>query len=295
MQCENDKINKTIMNIEDIKDFIRNRALRYAGSCSSQGSMEFNILNELYFDLFGEPAVNTIPEYGNLAIKVHHIENGHEYVDLGLPSGTLWATCNVGANKPWEYGDYFAWGETTTKEIYDWNNYKYGTGEYNGYYGELTKYKQSNSSKAILNISDDAAYVNWGGKWRIPTCEHMGELRNECCWVWTENYNGSNVKGYIVYKAKGSDKGLKIGKSEISSARYNYNLLDTHIFLPAAGCRRDDNINNDGFKGRYWSSLWDYYNPLYARELFFVSDNVYGNVYYRQFGCTIRPVLNQKY
>ena len=284
MQCENDKINKTIMNIEDIKDFIRNRALRYAGSCSSQGSMEFNILNELYFDLFGEPAVNTIPKCHNLAIKIHHIENGHEYVDLGLPSGTLWATCNVGANKPWEYGDYFAWGETITKEFYEWDNYKYGTGEYDGDY--MTKYNIPDS-RTTLDLTDDAAYANCGNKWRIPTCENIDELRNECYWVWTENYNGSNVKGYIVYKAKDSRlRGVKIYSGETPSESYTLN--DTHIFLPSAGCH--DNIGHFGY---YWSSSVCESSHSDAWYINFCSYGVHTSKNYRCEGYTIRPVLNK--
>jgi hypothetical protein len=282
------------MNIEDIKDFIRNRALRYAGSCSSQGSMEFNILNELYFDLFGEPAVNTIPKYDNLAIEVHHIENGHEYVDLGLPSGTLWATCNVGATKPEEYGDYFAWGEKMKKDDYGWGNYKYGADEYNGNYSKLTKYNQSDS-KTTLDISDDAAYVNWGDKWRMPTYEQQKEICNECYWVWTENYKGSDRRGYIVYKAKGAiDKGRKIYKNEILSS--SYTLYDTHIFLPAAGWRYNGGLYNEGLCGHYWSLLQDCHNdPIYAWNVFFDSYNVLTQDDCRYVGFTIRPVLNQKY
>lgn len=281
------------MNIEDIKDFIRNRALRYAGSCSSQGSMEFNVLNELYFDLFGEPAVNTIPKYDNLAIKIHHIENGHEYVDLGLPSGTLWATCNVGANKPWEYGDYFAWGETTKKDDYGWSTYKYGVDEYNGNYSKLTKYKRSDGN-ITLCPSDDAAYINWGDKWRIPTRAQQEEIVSQCYWVWTENYDYSNVSGYIVYKAKDSIlRGVKIYSNETPSESYTLN--DTHIFLPAAGYRNDGDIKHAGLNGRYWSSLRSYNNIVGAWDIFFDLDNVSLDDGYRQFGCTIRPVLNQKY
>lgn len=278
--------NNKIMNIEDIKDFIRNRALRYAGSCSSQGSMEFNVLNELFFDLFGEPAINTIPEYGNLAIKVNHIENGHEYVDLGLPSGTLWATCNVGANKPWECGDYFAWGETTTKEDYDWSNYKHGTYEYNGEYSKLTKYKPN--SKTTLDLRDDAAYANCGDKWCIPTREHMDELCNECYWVWTDNYNGSNVKGYIVYRAKSSsDKGKKIYKDRTPSS--SYTLSDTHIFLPTAVYP-----NDIGEGGGYWSSSLCKGMPSCAWYVDFCAYGVQSGRGCRYKGYTIRPVLNQK-
>ena len=105
--------------------------------------------------------------------------NGHEYVDLGLPSGTLWATCNVGATTPEECGEYFAWGETTPKSSYTWENYKYGS-----YYDELTKYCcDANSgyngftdNLTTLQAIDDAATINWGGGWHTPTQAQLEEL-----------------------------------------------------------------------------------------------------------------------
>ena len=108
-------------------------------------------------------------------------ESGYNYVDLGLTSGTKWATCNVGASKPQDYGDYYAWGEVTPKETYNWSTYKYGSA-----YNQLTKYCSSSSygkdgftdSKTTLDLSDDAAYVNWGGKWRMPTKAQQDELRS---------------------------------------------------------------------------------------------------------------------
>lgn len=122
-------------------------------------------------------------------------ENGHEWVDLGLPTGTKWATCNIGATKPEEIGDYFAWGEVKPKERFDFLNYKYKSHET----FKLTKYNTDHSEgengfvdyKTTLDLEDDAAYVNWGGKWMMPTMVQQIELRNECYWEWTEDYNGS--------------------------------------------------------------------------------------------------------
>lgn len=113
----------------------------------------------------------------------------HEYVDLGLPSGTLWATCNVGANSPEESGDYFAWGETEPKEEYLWENYQWCNGTCN----TLTKYCVTSScgydgfvdNKLELDPEDDAAYVNWGPSWRMPTVEQVNELIENCSWTWT--------------------------------------------------------------------------------------------------------------
>ncbi|MBP3467528.1 MAG: hypothetical protein J6K01_07980 [Paludibacteraceae bacterium] len=218
-------------------------------------------------------------------------ENGHEYVDLGLPSGTKWATCNVGASKPQDYGNYYAWGETTTKSTYSWSTYKYGSE-----YDELTKYCNSSSygkdgftdTKTTLDLSDDAAYVNWGGKWRMPTQTQQDELRNQCYWVWTENYNGSNVKGYIVYKAKGeADEGKYVYKGKTPSS--SYSLSDAHIFLPAAGYRSGGDLYDAGSLGDYWSSSLKTNRPDCAWDIYFDSDDI---VHYeiRDYGHSVRAV-----
>ena len=112
------------------------------------------------------------------------MENGHEWVDLGLPSGTKWATMNVGATTPEGYGDYFAWGETETKEWFDASNYKYNT-KPSPY--KLTKYNYIAShgivdNKTVLEPEDDAAHMNWGGQWRMPTYEEGHELLQNCTW-----------------------------------------------------------------------------------------------------------------
>ncbi len=202
-------------------------------------------------------------------------ENGYDYVDLGLPSGTKWATANVGASKPQDYGNYYAWGETTTKETYNWSNYKYGSD-----YNQLTKYCNNSyygkdgftDSKTTLDLSDDAAYVNWGGKWRMPTKTQQKELYNECYWVFTNSYNLSGVEGYIVYKAKtSSDKGKKIYDGETPSS--SYTLSDAHIFLPAAGYRIDGYLDYAREDGYYWSSSLD-------SDISFHAWAIYFNLYY---------------
>ena len=115
--------------------------------------------------------------------------NGHEYVDLGLPSGTLWATCNMGANAPEEYGDYYAWGDTTTKAIYDWNSYQYCNGDYD----QLIKYCNYSDygyngftdTLTMLQLMDDAATANWGEGWCFPTADQWRELRDNTICIWT--------------------------------------------------------------------------------------------------------------
>ena len=111
----------------------------------------------------------------------------HEWVDLGLPSGTLWATCNIGATTPEGYGDFFAWGETVPKDSYEWSNYKWG--DYS-VQGGFSKYVTSTEYGTIdykteLEPEDDAASVNWGSAWRMPSREQLSELASECSWEWT--------------------------------------------------------------------------------------------------------------
>ena len=203
--------------------------------------------------------------------QVHGVENGHEWVDLGLPSGTKWATCNVGAKRPEQRGHYFAWGEVKPKSDYDAGTYKYGNG-CRRYNYKITRYNTVNNygkngfvdRKTVLELEDDAAYMNWGGKWRMPTYEQQMELVNQCYWVWTDSYNGSNVNGYIVYRAKAKvDKGMKIpeGIPPLS----DYALSDAHIFLPAADMMGADSARavlcSEGY---YWSASLTVDHPYIA-------------------------------
>ena len=192
------------------------------------------------------------------------LKNGHEYVDLGL--SVKWATCNVGASKPEEYGDYFAWGETTPKSTYDWSTYKYC----NGSFDSLTKYNNKSSygtvdNKTTLELSDDAARANWGGSWRMPTKAEQDELREKCTWTWTTQ-NG--VSGYKV------------------TSKINGNS----IFLPAAGCRLDSSLYGAGSYGYYWSSSLNASRSSGAYGLYFSSGGVGWNSYNRNYGQPVRPV-----
>ena len=190
--------------------------------------------------------------------------NGHEYVDLGLPSGTKWATCNVGANKPEEYGGYYAWGETEEKSNYDWSTYKWCNGSEN----TMTKYCADSDygtvdNKTVLDPEDDVAHVKWGGSWRMPTIDEQCELLNYCDWEWT-TLNG--VKGYKV-----------TGPNSNS------------IFLPAAGSRSGSDVGNIGYDGIYWSSSLSSDDSNSAYFLYFY-DFYYCNYYYRCYGQSVRPV-----
>ncbi|MBO7134868.1 MAG: hypothetical protein J6W06_12025 [Bacteroidales bacterium] len=194
--------------------------------------------------------------------------NGHEWVDLGLPSGLLWATTNVGAENPEEYGDYFAWGETTTKEIYDWSTYRYCDGRLS----TLTKYCNNAESGnngftdnlTTLEASDDAATANWGAGWRMPTYDEMVELKDNCTVTWTTQ-NG--VNGRLFTGPNGNS-----------------------IFLPAAGIRYGSDLGNAGSFGRYWSSSLYTGYPDNARYLYFYSDNYNVSDFVRGSGFSVRPV-----
>ena len=177
--------------------------------------------------------------------------NGHEWVDLGLPSGLKWATCNVGASRPGDYGNYYAWGETRTKSTYTEDN--------------CASYEKSWSDIGG-NSSRDAARANWGDDWRLPTIEEFHELLDNCTWEWTTQ-NGHN--GYKVTSKKN-------GQS---------------IFLPAAGWRYGASKDLVDEYGLYWSSTPSDFDVDNAFFLFFYEDYHYLNWYYRYFGHSVRPVL----
>ena len=212
--------------------------------------------------------------YGEqVSFSTPKLENGHYYIDLGL--SVKWATCNVGASKPEEYGDYFAWGETLPKSYYDCSTYKWCNGsefsltkycndyfEYNYGYNGFTDYKQD------LDLSDDAARANWGGSWRMPTKAEQNELREQCTWIWTTQ-NG--VYGY-----------------KVTSNKLGY--ANKSIFLPAAGYRYDSTLDRAGRVGCYWSSLLYTAMPFKAWSFDFSSDQVGWSDPSRYFGLSVRPV-----
>lgn len=193
-------------------------------------------------------------------------EGYYEYIDLGL--SVKWATMNVGASSPEDYGDYFAWGEIAPKHTYTWDTYKYCNG--NG--TTMTKYCTESSygtvdNQTTLEMSDEAARQSWGGSWRMPTNEEMAELCTECTWTWTIQ-NG--VMGYKV----------------ISKTNGNF------IFLPAAGNRNDNSLISVGTYGCYWSSSLDTSSPNCSWYLLFSSD-YWGSMFNfgrRYSGQSIRPV-----
>lgn len=199
---------------------------------------------------------------------------GVEAVDLGLPSGTKWANMNVGATTAWDYGLYFAWGETvgygsdtSDGRFFDWASYKWC----NGSSSTMTKYCTSSSygivdNKTVLDLEDDAAHVNWGGDWRMPTIAEIQELLDNTTHEWTS-----------VYGVKGR--------------RFTSKNNGNSIFLPAAGCRLLSRLGRQGVDGVYWSSSLDESNPYRARYLYFLSEDADTGNNRRLLGFTVRPVL----
>lgn len=205
--------------------------------------------------------------------EISNMHNGHEYVDLGLPSGTLWATCNIGAKSPEEYGDYFAWGEIEPKSFYNWNNYKWC----NGTKDSLTKYCINSSlgnvdNKTKLEECDDAAHIHWGGNWVIPSYANYMELSEYC-----------DEETFILNGQKG-----KIMTSKINNKT---------IFLPCSGLYLDDFIHYTEINGSLWAStLLDmnfHDTEIWADYLGFMTTGFYASPT-RQCGIPIRPVCVRK-
>ena len=189
------------------------------------------------------------------------------WVDLGLPSGLLWADRNVGASSPEDYGNYYAWGETAPKEVYDWSTYAYCD------YDALTKYCSDASfglngftdNLTTLQASDDAATANLGGGARTPTKDEWQELRDNTIGTWT--FQGG-VKGLLLTAANGKS-----------------------LFLPAAGYRRyDTSLSNAGEYGTYWSSTLNTASPYYAWSFYFYLSNHYMTNNGRGYGFSVRAV-----
>lgn len=197
--------------------------------------------------------------------------NGYEYVDLGLPSGTLWATCNVGAKKPTDYGFYFQWGAIVgyTKDQvgedkkFNWDNYKWSID------GSDTNFTKYTTPGATLELEDDAAHIHMGGDWHIPSPEQISELINNTTSEWT---TPDGVSGITFTSKKDKSKS---------------------IFIPAAGCALDGLIDGSGYYGYVWSSTL---NPSYHLYLvlslaFDCYSAFLGNIFFRDDGHPVRGVI----
>ena len=189
------------------------------------------------------------------------VSDSHEAVDLGLPSGLKWATCNVGASSPEEYGYYFSWGETKTK-----SNYTNGNSTTEGLSFSRLYSRGIIGSDCNLTPAYDAATANWGSKWRMPTLDEIKELLNNCTWEWTTQ---SGVKGRKVTGPNG-----------------------TSLFLPAAGYRYGTYLNVADSYGYYWSATPDSYSDG-ACYLLFSLDGCNWGKYDRYYGRSVRPVSDE--
>ena len=200
--------------------------------------------------------------------------NGYDYVDLGLPSGTLWATCNVGASKPSDYGLYFQWGDTVgykdsqvgigkwkKKFGTDWNDYKWNP-NCDGL--TFTKYA---AEGVKLELEDDAAHVHMRGNWHIPTPTQIRELLNNTTSTWTTQ---DGVNGRLFTSKKYTSK---------------------PIFIPAAGCAYDGSVCHVGYEAYIWSSMLgtDYVSD--GKFLTFISDYIILHGDYRCCGFSVRGVI----
>ena len=189
-------------------------------------------------------AVDYISEvfYRNGVSETGQID-GYAYVDLDLPSGTKWATYNVGATNIGEIGGYFAWGETNAKTTYSLTNYRWNNVETDEQY---TKYNSTKDYKLVLEAEDDAATAIWGDNWRMPTIDELSELKDGCYWESTDNFNGTGVAGLV------------------GTSKNNFNT----IFLPASGFYNEDSLYYFGKNAYYWTSelsgadMYDYAGSL---------------------------------
>ena len=188
-----------------------------------------------------------------------------DYVDLGL--SVKWGTCNIGAENPEEAGDYYSWGETESKSVYDWSSYKYC----NGSNTTITKYctlssKGSVDNKIHLEAEDDIAHVCWGDNWRMPTNAEYDELFNNCTWSWVTQ-NG--VKGYRITGTNGNS-----------------------IFLPITGYKDGSTLKAYASSGYYWSSTLKVDGPTQGKRLTYNSSTKLNGQAGRHYGFAVRPVYS---
>lgn len=199
----------------------------------------------------------------NGTIPTDTLINGHKFVDLGLPSGLLWARSNVGASSSSDDGDYFAWGETESKSCYSWDTYKWGRD-----YNNLSKYNYSDG-KTTLALEDDVATIKWGTPCRMPSMSELQELYSNCDWSWQSTYNGTS--GFLITGPNGNT-----------------------IFFPASGYRNNGSLEGCGSLGYYWSCSLSSDNTHCAYDIDFFSGRVNPSSNYNRYhGFSVRPVAKK--
>ena len=243
------------------------------------GQYAFDDTNDcpIYVPAASVGAYKAEQNWNRYASRIFAIREGAvgEAIDLGLPSGLKWASCNVGASSPEDYGDYFAWGETEPKTTYNWSTYKFrdsGNTDDNVLFNKYCPSDQPGywggsgepDNNTVLDANDDAASENWGGSWRIATMDEWIELMNECSWTWT-TINGKN--GRLVTGANGNS-----------------------IFLPAAGFMHESSVVGIGSFGNYWSSSLLTVDSYFAIFVEFKSVDTGWLGSSRYCGYSVRPV-----
>ena len=198
--------------------------------------------------------------------------NGFEYVDLGLPSGTKWATCNVGAKSETDYGLYFAWGgnkgcsSPNGAKLFDRRNYKFSNSTSSS---TFTKYN-STDGKKVLDLCDDAAYFYMGGRWHMPSSEQIKELITNTENIWVTDYNNSGSNGRL----------------------FTSKINDEKLFFPACGLRFAEDYYGLNKSGHFWSSSVDNYCSDCGRELWFGTVSISTGRENRTLGLCVRGVFN---
>ena len=217
-----------------------------------------------------KPNVSLSDDNGKVYYNYSSPFNGYDYVDLGLPSGTKWATMNVGASKPSDSGLYFQWGDTqgyTADQVgkdkqFNWADYKWSID------GSSSNFSTYKTTGATLELEDDAANANMGGDWHMPTPEQISELLSNTTNTWTTSDDGVN----------GS---LFTSKTDPSKS----------IFIPAAGDAWDGSVQNSGVIGYVWSSMLSTVGVIFGQLLGFLSGSVDLNDYGRCNGLSVRGVV----
>ena len=218
-----------------------------------------------------KPNVSLCDDNGNVYYNYSPF-NGHDYVDLGLPSGTLWATMNVGADKPTDNGLYFQWGDTvgyTADQVgtgngqkkFSWADYKWSID------GSSTNFSEYNTAGDTLDLEDDAAHVNMGGDWHMPTPDQNEELIDNTTSTWTTQ---DGVNGSLFTSKKDTSKS---------------------IFIPAAGYAWDGSVVDRGYGGYVWSSVLSSSDVDNGQYLLFSSGSAYLGSSCRSYGFSVRGVL----
>ncbi len=254
-----DYVNVNLKNGEINKFLLDNMTKIFTSKTDAQGNQFSDYQFQYIVTADGEKVydLDDIESLTFVKSEVPVVPDGPVAIDLGLPSGTKWASCNVGASKPEEYGSYYAWGETEEKEVYSEDTYKYYQ---NGSY--------VNIGWDISGTEYDVAHVKWGGNWCMPTLDDIKELLNNCDSEWT-TLNGVNGE------------------------KFTSKINGNSIFLPAAGDRWGGDLYYAGEDGKYWSSTWIRVHSDIAYFFYFDSGHAANWRGYssRDYGRSVRPVV----